>query len=248
MLGRQRGVLLEEPNWPDPAADLPAICGKQRRVLEQRDRREHAIAPRGVEAFFGRLQAQDVAVCEHGDAQRSLDGRDRLPVGAHARGVLGVPGAAVHRHQRGPGGLEHAGKGDRALRVVEDPHLGRHRDRQVRRERRDHLGDEARLLHQEGAVPPPAGDALRAAQVEVDGVDPAALLEDPRGSQHRRRVVAAELGQQRPVGVRGRKLLGAVRWRLGEEPGVHHGRVGAGGAVPAAEQAEGELGLLFFVG
>ena len=84
-------------------------------------------------------------------------------------------------------------------------------------------------------VAPAPRDALRAPQVEVHAIDKGGHL--LRGAQQDVGVVGAKLGQQRAVGGRGGKVLGAVGSPLAEQPRVQHGRVGT-----CAGQVEEEWG------
>ena len=98
------------------------------------------------------------------------------------------------------------------------------------------------VVHEKRAVVAALGDALRAAEVQVDVVAHAAV-HVARGAQQHLGVVCAKLDEEGPVGGAGGEVLGAVGGGLGEEARVHHGRVGGRGAVLAAEHAEGQLGL-----
>jgi hypothetical protein len=82
-------------------------------------------------------------------------------------------------------------------------------------------------------------DALRAAEVEIDGV--ALVLDEEGGDEEGGRIIGGKVGDQRPVGGARLELARAVLGVGRELFAHHHRRVGEVGAVAAAQQPEGEL-------
>ena len=156
--------------------------------------------------------------------------------------ALLLPGPAVDREDRGAGGEHHA--------CVLQCLLFRFKDADFRCDWDGEIGgcgagqdegvDQVPRLLQEGAVVSLPGDALRTAEVEVDGVDVWGDLD--RGGEQVWGGIGAELGNQRAV-VRGmavqggggdegaREVLVLVGRGAREEAGVEHGGIGEDAGV-----------------
>ncbi|GIX66217.1 flagellar biosynthesis protein FlgC [Babesia caballi] len=105
-----------------------------------------------------------------------------------------------------------------------------------------HLRHQIGLVQQERPIVPVLGDALRAAQVEVDGRHLA--LELGGGTRQNGRIVPAELRDERRVLRGGLEVLRSVLVVLCEYAPVEHGREGELRVVASAEQPEGQFALV----
>jgi hypothetical protein len=105
------------------------------------------------------------------------------------------------------------------LLVDAEPALDRDRDRHRRTHRRDAIGDQRRFAHQAGAETPRLDPIGRAADIEVDLVEPL-VLRDPRRRREQRGFAAAQLQRERPL-VR-RKAQQAMPIAVQHRIGMHH--------------------------
>eukprot|EP00037_Helgoeca_nana_P025592 m.282812 g.282812 ORF g.282812 m.282812 type:complete len:596 (+) comp26995_c0_seq1:262-2049(+) len=158
---------------------------------------------------------------------------------ASAGGGPAVPG--VHRDQPTPSPGQLPAELDRLGHRLEQPDLAKHRDVEAGGQRLDDPEDKRPVCEVEEVRPKVAAvrNPLRAPKVEVDGI--ALGLNQPTRREQGLRIVPAKVRHKRTVlraGVELRRavpLIGDVFFR------VHHRSVAQVGAVPTAEQSEGEL-------
>lgn len=163
-----------------------------------------------------------------------------FPIGRTCAGIGLGAGAAVDGEEEASCVLEGAREGDGRREVVGEAHLARDRDAGLAHEPRDEGARARRVCREERAVRAATRNALRAAEVDVDGGALPPRGEVLGGTHHRVGVAAAELRERGRVGrarlegaaaegrVRGARVHAAVDHRA-------HARVRA---VPPAQQPE----------
>mmetsp|Transcript_3041 Transcript_3041/g.6961 ORF Transcript_3041/g.6961 Transcript_3041/m.6961 type:complete len:240 (-) Transcript_3041:151-870(-) len=104
-----------------------------------------------------------------------------------------------------------------------------------------HRIDQLQLVHQEGPVPPPLGDALWASKVEINRI--ALSAHHLSSSSKDVSVVCTKLHDEGAVSGASCELLLPIYRILEEEPRVKHWSVAEMGAVPPAQHAKCKLRL-----
>mmetsp|Transcript_15932 Transcript_15932/g.45827 ORF Transcript_15932/g.45827 Transcript_15932/m.45827 type:complete len:266 (+) Transcript_15932:1193-1990(+) len=94
-------------------------------------------------------------------------------------------------------------------------------------------------IEQIRAKVPDVGRPLGTSEIQVDGI--ARILHEPGGGGKVLRIAGGKVAHEGPVLGDGLEFGPAVHLRPAELGGGHHGRVGEGGPVLAAEEAEGQF-------
>ncbi len=184
--------------------------GEQRWVAQVALGAHDAVRARGREAPLQVAVLEDVAVGEEHGLRRQVVPQepDHLPVGHAGDVALLLSPPPVDRQDAGARPQHVLRVREGRLLGVQDADLGRHGDGEVLVQRVYHVVDELLVLLQEGPVVALARDALRAPQVQVDGVAVGGC--DCRGVEEMLGIVGAELNEEGAVDSRV-----AVEERLG---------------------------------
>jgi hypothetical protein len=161
----------------EPVHDLPEQPGSAIAAATDHDPVRARLIQRGVRI----LRRADVAVDDHGDADRRLDRADEAPIGAAL--VHLVAGAAMDGDHSRPEILRDPREfgGVQAVVAPAHPHLQRDRDRYGFDNAGNDLRGEFQVAHQRGPGVAAGHLAHRAAHVDVDDRG-AAILGEPRAS------------------------------------------------------------------